>query len=50
MNRDSEWLKWVGLSIAISILVAVYFVKSDKNKINQDVQVQADQGSTKEFK
>lgn len=46
MNREFEWLRWVGLSIVISILGAVYFVKNDKNKItqtNQDVQLQADQ-------
>lgn len=46
MGNDSEWLKWVGLSIVLSILAAVYFVTSDKNKVtqtNQDVQLQADQ-------
>ena len=30
MNRDLEWLKWLGLSIVVSILVAVYFVKNNK--------------------
>lgn len=46
MENDSEWLKWVGLSIVISILAAVYFVTSDKNKVtqtNQNVQLKADQ-------
>lgn len=32
MNRDSEWLKWVGFFLVISILVAVYFVKNTKSK------------------
>lgn len=37
MNRDFEWLKWVGLSVVVSILVAVYFVKNDKNiELNAD--------------
>ena len=31
MDKDFEWLKWVGLSVVISILVAVYFVRNDKN-------------------
>lgn len=31
MGKDFEWLKWVGLSILISILVAVYFVKNNKH-------------------
>lgn len=30
MNRDLEWLKWLGLSIVVSVLVAVYFVKNNK--------------------
>lgn len=41
MNQDFEWLKWVGLSIVVSILVAVYFVKNDESKIsqvNQEIQ------------
>ena len=28
MGKDSEWLKWVGFGIVISILVAIYFVKN----------------------
>lgn len=32
MNQDFEWLKWVGLSVVVSILVVVYFVKNDKDK------------------
>lgn len=46
MEKDFEWLKWVGLSIVISLLVAMYFVKNKKNEetqVNQDVQLQADQ-------
>lgn len=31
MGKDLEWLKWLVLSIAVSILVAVYFVKNNKN-------------------
>lgn len=38
MEKDFEWLKWVGLSIVISILVALYFVKDDKNKVIQTSQ------------
>ena len=36
MNRDFEWLKWVGFFIVISILVAVYFVKNNKNTEQAD--------------
>ena len=46
MGRDFEWLKWLGLTIVLSVLVAIYFVKSDKNKVtqtDQDVQLRTDQ-------
>ncbi|AUX87170.1 hypothetical protein C3F34_14760 [Acinetobacter sp. ACNIH2] len=32
MGNDSEWLKWVGLSIVVSILVAVFFVKNNRHE------------------
>ncbi|RZG77763.1 hypothetical protein [Acinetobacter sp. WCHAc060025] len=46
MGRDFEWLRWVGLSVVLSILGAVYFVNSKNHKneieVNQDAQLQAD--------
>ena len=46
MKSDFEWLKWVGLTIVLSILGAIYFVnsKNSKHEIegNQNAQLQAD--------
>ena len=38
MNRNSEWLKWVGLCIVIGILVAIYFVKNTKSKEAESIR------------
>lgn len=44
MNKDFEWLKWVGLFTVISILGAVvYQVQNDKKKgiqVSQEIQIQ----------
>ena len=40
MDKDFEWLKWVGLSVVISILVAVYFVRNEAAQIEQQAMDQ----------
>lgn len=46
MNRDFEWLKWLGFCTVISILVAIHFVNNKQNEgaqIDQEIQRQTDQ-------
>lgn len=43
MKKDFEWLKWVGFSLAICILVAGYFIKSNGRKefqVDQSISAQ----------
>ncbi|MCJ0830423.1 hypothetical protein MN869_18575 [Acinetobacter sp. NIPH1876] len=40
MNKDFEWLKWLGLAIVVSLLGAFYYLKNNNARTDDSVVLQ----------
>lgn len=43
MDKDFEWLKWVGLFAVIAIIVSIFYIKKDDNKSIKTVDINTTQ-------
>lgn len=43
MDKDFEWLKWVGLFAVITIILFIFYEKKDNNKLSDNVDIHTTQ-------